>query len=66
MPVWLLAITFSVGIAGTAFSLTKAFRRRKSGAGMGAAVCAAAVFGLVTVLSALYLAAALLLLGGVS
>ncbi|MEA4926013.1 MAG: hypothetical protein VB084_11955 [Syntrophomonadaceae bacterium] len=66
MLVWLSAVIFLMGIVGTVFCLVKAARRKKSNVGTGAVVYAAAIFGVVSVLSALYLVAAVLLLGGIS
>lgn len=66
MPVWLSAATCLAGIAGTAFCLTKVGERKKSNARMGAIICAAVVFGAVSVFAALYLLAAVLLLSGIS
>ncbi len=66
MPVWLSAVILIVGISGSACCLTIAVRRKKNNARITMAVCAAAVFGIISVLFALYLLAAVLFLGGIS
>ena len=65
MPIWMAAFLFIVGLAGIYFSFKFISKRKKAKHKTGIAVAVGIVFGLMAVMSAVYTAFSLLLIGSV-